>query len=93
MTQEITTSWHSYPSPKAMGHGMIKELLLDSVIVEEKLDGSQFSFGVFGAERELKCRSKASQINMFAPEKMFLKAVETAQKLAPLLIEGWTYRC
>lgn len=92
MTNTITTSYHSYPSPKAMGHGMIKELLLDPVIIEEKLDGSQFSFGVFGPDRELRCRSKGAQINMFAPEKMFLQAIETAKELAPLLIEGYTYR-
>lgn len=91
--EQITTSYHSYPSPKAMGHGMIKDLLLDPVIVEEKLDGSQFSFGIFGEEKELRCRSKGAQINMFAPEKMFLPAIETAKELAPLLREGWTYRC
>jgi hypothetical protein len=93
MTENITTSYHSYPSPKAMGHAMIKELLFDTVIVEEKLDVSQFSFGVFGPERELRCRSKGAQINMFAPEKMFIPGIETARELAPMLTEGWTYRC
>ena len=72
---------------------MIKDLLLDPVIVEEKLDGSQFSFGVFGPENELKCRSKGAQLNLFAPEKMFIPGIETAKKLAPLLVNGWTYRC
>lgn len=90
MVEEISTSWHTYPSPKALGHGMIKELLLDPVIVEEKLDGSQFSFGVFNGE--LKCRSKGAQLNLFAPEKMFLNAVDSAKELQSLLIEGYTYR-
>jgi hypothetical protein len=53
---------------------MVTSLLLDPVIVEEKLDGSQFSFGRFGGE--LKCRSKGAQPNLFAPEKMFDIAVE-----------------
>lgn len=95
-TKEISTSWHSYPSPKALGHGMIKDLLLDPVIVEEKLDGSQFSFGMFPnetGELELKFRSKGSQINTFAPEKMFLNGIEAIKEIQSLLTPGWTYRC
>jgi hypothetical protein len=41
------TSWHSYPKLYAMGHRAIADLLLDDVIVQEKVDGSQFSFGLF----------------------------------------------
>lgn len=41
------SSWHSYPKIYAMGHRGIADILLDDVLVEEKLDGSQFSFGVF----------------------------------------------
>lgn len=91
MTEEISTSWHSYPSPKAVGHGMIKDLLSDPIIVEEKLDGSQFSFGRF--DGELRCRSKGAHLNIFAPEKMFIPGIETAKRLLPNLTEGWTYRC
>lgn len=87
----ISTSWHSYPSPKVVGHAMIRDLLSDPVIVEEKIDGSQFSFGVF--DGELKCRSKGAQLNLFAPEKMFLNGIESVKELQPLLKEGWTYRC
>jgi len=67
-------------------------------LVEEKVDGSQFSFGKFAAfdppceSMELRCRSKGAQLNLFAPEKMFLKAVETVRELEPLLVPGWTYR-
>ena len=52
-------SWHSYPQIYALGHRYITELLLDPVLVEEKIDGSQFSFGVFEVEGEhqLRCRS------------------------------------
>ncbi len=87
---DVTTSWHSYPSPKAVGHGMIKDLLTDPVIVEEKLDGSQFSFGVF--KGELKCRSKGAQLNMHAPEKMFLNGIEAIKEIQHLLTDGYTYR-
>ena len=33
------SSWHSYPKVYALGHSAIKDLLLDSVILEEKIDG------------------------------------------------------
>lgn len=93
MEIEITTSWHSYPSPRAIGHMEILSILEDPVTVEEKIDGSQFSFGVFNGE--LKCRSKSAQIQMLAPEKMFSVAVANVQEFfnKGLLQEGWTYRC
>lgn len=85
-------SWHSYPSIFAIGHRALSELLLDPVIVEEKVDGSQFSFGLFDqdGERVLRCRSKGAQLNIVAPEKMFTEAVQVAQALD--LRVGWTYR-
>ena len=43
-------SWHSYPSTFALGHKALAELLLDPVLVEEKIDGSQFSWCVVGGE-------------------------------------------
>lgn len=90
MTDELSTSWHSYPKVFALGHRVLAPLLSDPVTVEEKIDGSQFSFGVF--DGELKCRSKGCPLNILAPEKMFEKAIETAQGLVPLLHDGWTYR-
>lgn len=85
---------NSYPSTFALGHKAIADLLLDPVLVEEKVDGSQFSFGVFeqDGERVLRCRSKGAQLQMLAPEKMFAAAVATAQALADTLHVGWTYR-
>lgn len=83
-------SWHSYPSIFAIGHRVLRELLLDPVIVEEKVDGSQFSFG-FDPELEIiRCRSKGCQLNIDAPEKMFIRAVEVVKTLP--LHPGWTYR-
>jgi len=41
------TSWHSYPSIFALGHRAVRDILTKPVTVEEKIDGSQFSFGVF----------------------------------------------
>jgi len=93
---DVYDSWHSYPSLFAIGHRALGELLLDPVLVEEKVDGSQFSFGVFGGDQgegyNVRCRSKSVQLNLVAPEKMFSKAVEVVLKLAPFLRVGWTYR-
>lgn len=103
------SSWHSYPSTYQIGHPALAELFADPVLVEEKVDGSQFSFGVFwfpkGSQPDvavvreegdqqlaLLCRSKGSQLNLVAPEKMFRAAVDTALRLAPRLCPGWTYR-
>lgn len=84
----METSWHSYPSVYALGHKAISELFFDEVLIEEKVDGSQFSFGRF--DGELKCRSKGQQLIIDNPEKMFAPAVEIVKYLP--LKEGWTYR-
>lgn len=85
------SSWHSYPKIWNLGHASAKELLLDEVVVEEKIDGSQFSFG--SIDGELKIRSKGQQMNIDAPEKMFSLAVDTVKNLFinGRLIPGWTY--
>lgn len=84
----VFDSWHSYPSIFALGHRALADLFADPVTVEEKVDGSQFSFGRFNGE--LRCRSKGAQLNIVAPEKMFVRAVEAAEGLD--LHDGWTYR-
>ena len=84
----MNTSYHSYPKIYALGHRAIAELFNDDVLVEEKIDGSQFSFGVF--EDGFRCRSKGAQINPEVPEQMFQEAVEVAKSLP--LTTGWTYR-
>lgn len=84
------TSWHSYPKIYNLGHAVLKELLADPVIIEEKIDGSQISFGKFGDE--LKIKSKSAEIRPEHPEKMFKLAVEQIKKRFHLLQEGWTYR-
>ena len=89
-----TDSWHSYPSVYALGHRYLAELLLDPVLVEEKIDGSQFSFGIFEGEsgRYLRCRSKGAELNIIAPDSMFKRGVEVVQNLQEKLHVGYTYR-
>lgn len=95
----MNSSWHTYPSIFALGHHAIQDLLLDDVLVEEKIDGSQFSFGVFINEEcglggtHLRCRSKGADIDIDHPEKMFLPAMEWVHANAHTFHVGWTYRC
>lgn len=79
----------SYSTIYALGHRAINQLLSGPVVVEEKVDGSQFSMQRIGGE--LSCRSKGQDLIVDAPEKMFALAIETASKLD--LKDGWIYRC
>lgn len=83
-------SWHSFPKVWAIGHGAVTELFYDEVVVQEKVDGSQFSFGVF--DGILKVKSKNKEIDLDDPEKMFSKAIATAGALKDKLTPGYTYR-
>jgi hypothetical protein len=83
-------SLHSYPSIFAIGHSAIGDLLSHEVIVEEKVDGSQISFGLI--EGELFIRSRGAKIQADAPEGMFANGVKAIQEIKALLTEGWTYR-
>lgn len=82
---------NSYPKVYAIGHRQIKGIFDGQVVIEEKIDGSQFSMVVF--DGELYCRSKGRGIHLGAPAGMFELAVNTAQELAPTLKDGWVYRC
>lgn len=91
MSQE---SWHSYPKIFALGHRAVSELLYDPVVVQEKIDGSQISFGWFSDcvyHDGFRVRSKGAELNLDAPEKMFAEAVDYIRGLH--LQDGWTYRC
>jgi hypothetical protein len=86
-----------YPKVWNLGHAAIKDLFEGDVVVEEKVDGSQFSMMVTesadGGAGELRCRSKGQQIVLDAPDGLFIQAVESAKELATLLYPGWCYRC
>jgi len=85
------SSWHSYPKVYNVGHPQVADVMDGHVVIEEKIDGSQFSFGIHGGE--LKLRSKSLEFAPGEEHKMFELAVEQVQKIKHLLIEGYTYRC
>lgn len=81
---------HSYPKVWAVGHGAISDLFHgDSLLVEEKVDGSQFSFAVIGGEVVM--RSKGAKV--YAENAgMFAAAANAVMELTPRLHDGWVYR-
>lgn len=88
----MSKALHSYPKVYNLGHPAIATLFDGPVVVQEKVDGSQFSFGVVNGEIHL--RSKGATIYPETTDKLFKGAVQTALDLfhAGKLEEGWTYR-
>lgn len=80
---------HAYSSPFNFGHKALEDFWSGPIVIQEKIDGSQFSFGKRNGL--LVCRSRKVEINLLDPG-MFAAAVETAGRLSPLLQEGATYR-
>jgi hypothetical protein len=85
-------SLRSYPKVYNFGHRAIADLMDGPVVVQEKIDGSQFSAGVI--DGKLYCRSHHNALNLEEPPKMFRDAVSTFVRLHKewRLREGWTYR-
>jgi hypothetical protein len=78
----------SYPKIYNLGHAELEELFSDHVIVQEKVDGSQFSFGII--KGKFHCRSKGKDQSPPLTDKMFERAVEVVKDLP--LHDGWVYR-
>ena len=83
---------HGYPKVWNLGHKNIADLFKGPVVIQEKVDGSQFTFGVI--DGELKCRSKRAEKFPGDGDKTFSGAMETAVLLFNdgKLVEGWQYR-
>jgi hypothetical protein len=79
----------AYGSPVNLGHKSVLGILDGDVVIQEKIDGSQFSFGLL--DGAVRCRSKGVQIHVEDPG-MFALAVETALGRSGVLRPGWTYR-
>ena len=79
-----------YPKVYNLGHKWIERLFDGSVVVEEKIDGSQFSFGV--KDGVLWLRSHHKEIVPTDIPSLFKNACLTAQMIKAHLPEGWTFR-
>lgn len=82
----------SYPTVFVIGHSAIQDIFSSPVLIEEKIDGSQFSF-CRAEDLHLQCRSKNAEIFMDAPMDMFKLAMNTLQEIYDFLHIGWVYRC
>ena len=87
----------SYGEVYALGHRQVLTIFDDEVTIEEKIDGSQFSFGVVNG---IICfRSKGAELFADSEGKcnqdMFQKAIDTVLNLFKNnpLQEGWIYFC
>jgi len=81
---------HSYPKVFGFGHKAIANLFSQPVKLQEKLDGSQFSF-MYVAEEGLKMRSK-NAIVVPGQGGMFGKATNYLETIATELLENVVYR-
>lgn len=73
-----------------LGHKYLADLLNGEITVEEKVDGSQFSFGI--KEGTLYFRSHGASVYPEIAPKLFKAAVDYIVSIKAQLEEGWTYR-
>lgn len=88
-------SYTSYGKIYNLGHRAIRNLFSDKVVIEEKVDGSQFSFGKFKNEEGevvIRARSRGKHIGIDAPDKMFELAIEPVKGMYADLTEWWKMR-
>jgi len=79
----------SYGKIWNMGHVQLTQLFDGPVLVQEKIDGSYFAFGII--DGRLQARSKGQAIDLDAPDKMFALGAETVKCLEGRLKPGYVY--
>src|SRR5574342_25219 len=81
----------SYPKIHALGVRYISDIWDGPVEITEKVDGSQFKFGLDPETNEVRFRSKNSEIYPDACHNIFRPAVEHVLGMKESLIPGYTY--
>lgn len=83
-----------YPKVRTIGHREISELFDGEVVIQEKVDGSNFSFGR-DEHGELFCLSRTQRLSLDNPEKQFAPAVEYVKDLSNRgqIPAGYIFRC
>lgn len=82
---------NAYPKIFSLGQQYVKDIFNDTVEITEKVDGSQFSFGV--VDGELLMKSKNKELFASNPEKMFSKATDYVLSISERLPEGVVFYC
>jgi len=81
---------NSYPSVYALGHAAIANLFEGNVIIQEKIDGSQFSWMIDDSGC-LHFRSHHAEI-FDGSNTMFNEGIEAIKEVADELCPNWVYR-
>jgi hypothetical protein len=81
---------HDYGKVYNNGVKYVTQVFDGPVVVQEKVDGSQFSFGMI--EGELLFRSRKQQMHTYAYEGMFKAGVDAINEIADQLIPNVIYR-
>lgn len=89
-TEDAKNPLHSYSKIYHIGHKQLENLFKGNVVVEEKVDGSQFSFGRRGDQ--LHFRSRGCVVYPETADKLFKAAVDYIVTIKDKLPDGWTYR-
>lgn len=89
-TTAIGLELRSYAKIYHLGHKYLADLLKGPVVIEEKVDGSQFSFGK--REDQVFFRSRGAEIYPETADKLFKAAVDYVVSIKDSLVDGWTYR-
>jgi hypothetical protein len=74
----------------ALGHRRISGILEGDIVVQEKIDGSQFSFGI--VDGELWCKSRKRHFQPGGEDKTFEVAVARVLAVKDKLVPNWIYR-
>lgn len=93
----MSSSIPSYPKVYNLGHPALESLLDGPVVVQEKVDGSQFSFrwlteGAIWSDGLMQMRSKGAEVHYDTSDKLFAPAVNTVVNLAGMLLPDHIYR-
>lgn len=81
---------NNYPKVWNLGHPRIEKIFDGPISIQEKIDGSQFSFSI-DETGEIYCRSKNVQV--FSDQRgMFENAIKTVKKIKHLLTPNYIYR-
>lgn len=80
----------SYPSVYALGHAAIANLFEGNVVIQEKIDGSQFSW-MKDEQGNLHFRSHHAEI-YDGDNSMFYEGVQAVKAVADKLKPNWVYR-
>lgn len=81
---------HGYSSIYNLGHKLAENLFKNEVLIEEKVDGSQFSFGKYDGVLHMK--SKGAILYPPVANNLFKAATEYVISIQDKLVGGYTYR-